>query len=213
MKLKKLKEKAILPTYGSAEAAGADLYACLETPVTIQPGESVFIPTGLAMELPRGYAGLIYARSGLACKRGLAPANKVGVVDSDYRGEIIVALHNHGSVDQTVLLCLNHPSCDLRCGIFIAEQHHCASGTQGLSLHQALVQAGPCPIAGFHQHDIRILHRADNGKFPLALQAADDRCRKQAVVNAYKNLLHSFPILSVSRSAHRTQSAIPSTSV
>ena len=102
IRVKKLKEAAIMPTYGSAEAAGADLYACLAEPVTIQPGESVFVPTGLAMELPRGYAGLIYARSGLACKRGLAPANKVGVVDSDYRGEFMIVLHNHGSVPQTI---------------------------------------------------------------------------------------------------------------
>ena len=100
--VKKLREGAILPTFGSAQAAGADLYACLERDVTIAPGETAFIPTGLAMELPRGYAGLIYARSGLACKRGLAPANKVGVVDSDYRGEFIVALHNHGIQPQTI---------------------------------------------------------------------------------------------------------------
>ena len=100
--VKKLREGALLPTFGSAQAAGADLYACLEEPVTIQPGQTAFIPTGLAMELPRGYAGLIYARSGLACKRGLAPANKVGVVDSDYRGEFIVALHNHGTQPQTI---------------------------------------------------------------------------------------------------------------
>ena len=100
--VKKLREGAILPTFGSAEAAGADLYACLEHDVTIAPGETAFIPTGLAMELPRGYAGLIYARSGLACKRSLAPANKVGVVDSDYRGEFIVALHNHGDQPQTI---------------------------------------------------------------------------------------------------------------
>ena len=100
--VKKLREGAILPTFGSAQAAGADLYACLERDVTIAPGETAFIPTGLAMELPRGYAGLIYARSGLACKRGLAPANKVGVVDSDYRGEFIVALHNHGTQPQTI---------------------------------------------------------------------------------------------------------------
>ena len=100
--VKKLREGAILPTFGSPEAAGADLYACLEQDVTIAPGETAFIPTGLAMELPRGYAGLIYARSGLACKRGLAPANKVGVVDSDYRGEFIVALHNHGAQAQTI---------------------------------------------------------------------------------------------------------------
>ena len=100
--VKRIKAGAIMPTYGSAEAAGADLYACLEEDITIAPGESVFIPTGLAMEIPRGYAGLIYARSGLACKRGLAPANKVGVVDSDYRGEFMIVLHNHGTKEQTV---------------------------------------------------------------------------------------------------------------
>ena len=100
--VKKLREGAILPTFGSAQAAGADLYACLEHDVTIAPGETAFVPTGLAMELPRGYAGLIYARSGLACKRGLAPANKVGVIDADYRGEILVALTNHGAEPQTI---------------------------------------------------------------------------------------------------------------
>lgn len=94
--VKKLNPKAILPTYGSEEAAGADLYACLESPVMIEPGKTVFIPTGIAMELPMGYAGLAYARSGLACKKDLAPANKVGVIDSDYRGEFMIALHNHG---------------------------------------------------------------------------------------------------------------------
>lgn len=102
IRVKKIKENAIMPTYGSAEAAGADLYACLDAPVTIQPGETVFVPTGLAMEIPRGYAGLIYARSGLACKRGLAPANKVGVVDSDYRGEFMIVLHNHGTDSQII---------------------------------------------------------------------------------------------------------------
>ena len=100
--VKRLRENAILPTYGSAEAAGADLYACLDEDITIYPGESAFVPTGLAMEIPKGYAGLIYARSGLACKRGLAPANKVGVIDSDYRGEFIVVLHNHGKDAQTI---------------------------------------------------------------------------------------------------------------
>ena len=102
IRVKRLKETAIIPTYGSPEAAGADLYACIDEPVMIKPGESVFIPTGLAMEIPKGYAGLIYARSGLACKRGLAPANKVGVVDSDYRGEFMIVLHNHGDVPQTI---------------------------------------------------------------------------------------------------------------
>lgn len=100
--VKKLRPNAILPTYGSACAAGADLYACLEEDVTIAPGQTAFIPTGLSMELPQGTAGLLYARSGLACKRDLAPANKVGVIDSDYRGEFIVALHNHGKASQTV---------------------------------------------------------------------------------------------------------------
>lgn len=102
IKVKKLNENAILPTYGSMGAAGADLYACLEENITIAPGENAWIPTGLAMEIPKGCAGLIYARSGLACKRGLAPANKVGVIDSDYRGPITVVLHNHGSEPQTI---------------------------------------------------------------------------------------------------------------
>ena len=102
IRVKKLHPAAKLPTYGSAEAAGADLYACLDETVTVLPGESVFVPTGIAMEVPVGCAGLIYARSGLACKRGLAPANKVGVVDSDYRGQIVVVLHNHGSQPQTI---------------------------------------------------------------------------------------------------------------
>lgn len=97
-----LREGAALPAYGSALAAGADLCACLSEAVTIAPNETHMIPTGLAMEIPAGYAGLIYARSGLACKRGLAPANKVGVIDADYRGEIVVALHNHGEAPQTV---------------------------------------------------------------------------------------------------------------
>ena len=100
--IKKLDEKAIIPTYGSAYAAGADLYACLDETVTIAPGETLLIHTGIAMEIPAGYAGLIYARSGLASKKGLAPANKVGVVDADYRGEIMVALHNHSNVAASV---------------------------------------------------------------------------------------------------------------
>ena len=100
--VKKLSPNAILPTYGSAEAAGADLYACLEKPVVIEPGETAWISTGLALEVPKGYAGLVYARSSLGVKRGLAPANKVGVIDSDYRGEIRVVLFNHGKVSQTI---------------------------------------------------------------------------------------------------------------
>ena len=102
IRVKILKEGAKLPTYGSVEAAGADLYACVDAPVTVAPGETAFIPTGIALEVPKGCAGLIYARSGLACKRGLAPANKVGVVDSDYRGEILVALYNHGKLPQII---------------------------------------------------------------------------------------------------------------
>ena len=95
--IKKLNENAIIPTYGTEFSAGADLYACMEGAVTINPGETSFIKTGIALEVPVGYAGLIYARSGLACKKGLAPANKVGVIDADYRGEIMVALHNHSN--------------------------------------------------------------------------------------------------------------------
>jgi len=95
VKIKKLNSNAIIPTYGTEFSAGADLYACLDSNVTIPAGETAFIKTGLAMEVPVGFAGFVYARSGLACKKGLAPANKVGVIDADYRGELIVALHNH----------------------------------------------------------------------------------------------------------------------
>ena len=102
MNIKKLKPNATIPTYGSANAAGADLYACIDAVLTINPGETTLVPTGLAMALPEGYAGLIYARSGLASKKGLAPANKVGVIDSDYRGEVMVALHNHSNVPATI---------------------------------------------------------------------------------------------------------------
>ena len=100
--VKKLHPKAVIPTYGSQEAAGADLYACLDESVVIPAGKTVFVATGLALEVPKGCAGLVYARSSLGTKRGLAPANKVGVVDSDYRGEFMVVLHNHGSVEQIV---------------------------------------------------------------------------------------------------------------
>lgn len=100
--IKKINDNAIIPTYGSEYAAGADLYACIEEDLTILPGETKLIKTGLAIELPIGYAAFIYARSGLASKRGLAPANKVGVVDCDYRGEIMVALHNHSNTEQAV---------------------------------------------------------------------------------------------------------------
>ncbi len=100
--VRKLYPDALMPTYGSADAAGADLYAYLKECVTLAPGETRLIPTGLSMAIPCGFVGLIYARSGLATKRGLAPANKVGVIDADYRGEIMVALHNHGREAATV---------------------------------------------------------------------------------------------------------------
>ena len=104
VKVKKLDERATLPTYGSAYAAGADLYALVEgESLTIAAGETVLVRTGLSVEIPEGYVGLIYARSGLATKKGLAPANKVGVIDSDYRGEVKVALFNQSGKEQTVL--------------------------------------------------------------------------------------------------------------
>ena len=100
--VKKHRPNAKLPTNGSEFAAGADLYACLDAPVTVAPHETVLVPTGLSLEIPVGWAGLVYARSGLASKRNLAPANKVGVIDPDYRGEVMVSLHNHGTTPQTV---------------------------------------------------------------------------------------------------------------
>lgn len=105
VRIKKLNDKAIIPTLGSVEAAGCDIYANLVEDagsVTIGPGATHFVKTGIAMEVPKQYAGLIYARSGLACKRGLRPANCVGVIDSDYRGEIMVALHNDSDIPQTI---------------------------------------------------------------------------------------------------------------
>ena len=95
VKIKKLNENAILPKYGTEFSAGADLYACEGKDLTVLPHQTVFVHTGVAVEIPDGLVGLIYARSGLASKRSLAPANKVGVIDCDYRGEIIVSLHNH----------------------------------------------------------------------------------------------------------------------
>jgi dUTP pyrophosphatase len=100
--IKKLRENAKIPTRGSEYAAGYDLYACLDEPVVIRPGETVKIPTGIAVEIPEGYAGLVFARSGLASKKDLAPANKVGVCDSDYRGEYLIFLHNHGKEDRVI---------------------------------------------------------------------------------------------------------------
>ena len=103
VKVKKLDDRAILPTYGSAYAAGADLYALVNgESLTIAAGETVLVSTGLSVEIPEGYVGLIYARSGLATKKGLAPANKVGVIDSDYRGEVKVALFNQSGKEQSI---------------------------------------------------------------------------------------------------------------
>lgn len=101
LKIKKLSDNAVIPSYGSASAAGADLYSA-EEEIVIKAGETKLVHTGLAMEIPEGYVGLIYARSGIATKRGLAPANKVGVIDSDYRGEIMVSIYNHSSETQTI---------------------------------------------------------------------------------------------------------------
>lgn len=103
VRVKKLNPDAKLPTYGTEFSAGADLYACLnDESVTVEAGETVFIKTGIAVEIPAGLVGLVYARSGLSCKRGLAPANKVGVIDSDYRGEIMVAMHNHSKQAESI---------------------------------------------------------------------------------------------------------------
>ncbi len=102
IKIKKLRENAVVPTYGTACAAGADLYAVLDAPLTLAPHETKAIPTGLAFEIPVGLVGLVFARSGLSCKQDLAPANKVGVIDADYRGEVMVMLHNHGTQNRTV---------------------------------------------------------------------------------------------------------------
>ncbi len=100
--IKKLTPDAIIPTYGTEYSAGADIYSGMTEAVTIKPGTTEFIKTGIAMEIPAGLVGLIYARSGMACKKGVAPANKVGVIDSDYRGEIIVALYNHSDAAVTI---------------------------------------------------------------------------------------------------------------
>ncbi len=102
VKIKKLFDNAIVPTYGTEHSAGADLYAYLDRAEEIKPGETKFISTGVCMEIPEGLVGLVYARSGLACKQGLAPANKVGVIDSDYRGEVKVVLHNHSNETRIV---------------------------------------------------------------------------------------------------------------
>ena len=102
IRLKKLRSTAVIPTFGSPLSAGADLFACVDADTVIDPGQTVMIPTGVALEIPAGHVGLVCARSGLSTRRGLAPANKVGVIDADYRGEITVALHNHSSTAETV---------------------------------------------------------------------------------------------------------------
>ena len=102
IKIKLLNNDAIVPTYGSRNAAGADLYTNIKEKVIVKPNETYFFPTGIAFEMPEGMMGLLFARSGLGCKHGLAPANKVGVIDSDYRGEIIVALHNHSKKEEEI---------------------------------------------------------------------------------------------------------------
>lgn len=102
IEVKKTDPRAVLPAFASDAAAGADLCALLEDTLTIRPGETVFVHTGLSMAIPAGYAGFVFARSGLSCKRDLAPANKVGIIDADYRGEIMVAMHNHGGEARTV---------------------------------------------------------------------------------------------------------------
>lgn len=104
VKIKRVREKAIVPSHGSNDAAGYDLYACLDTPVSVRPHQTVLIGTGWAMEFPAGLVALLYARSGLAAKQGLRPANCVGVVDADYRGEYMVALHN----DSEEMRVVNH---------------------------------------------------------------------------------------------------------
>lgn len=102
VQIKKLNENAKVPFYATPYSAGCDLYACIEEEITIEKGQTKLIPTGLAMAIPEGYVGLIYARSSLACKQGLAPANKVGVIDADYRGEIMVALYNQSEEEKTI---------------------------------------------------------------------------------------------------------------
>ena len=102
VRFQKLDPRAVAPTYGSDAAAGADLYAVADAPITIGAGQTVLVHTGLAVEIPAGFVGLVCARSGLATKQGLAPANKVGVIDADYRGEVMVALHNHSAESRTI---------------------------------------------------------------------------------------------------------------
>lgn len=133
--IKKLNKNAVVPSYGSKFAAGADLYACTDGDVIIKPHCTAVIPTGIALELPVGYAGLIYARSGLATKKGLAPANKVGVVDCDYRGEVKVALHNHSNEEQTV-------SCGERVAQLVITPYITAEFTEAEELSETARGAG-----------------------------------------------------------------------
>ena len=102
IQIKKINDKAIIPTRGSAQAAGYDLYACAEKDIVIAPHCTIKVGTGISMSIPEGYFGAVYARSGLSAKQGLRPANCVGVVDSDYRGEVIVALHNDSEVEKKI---------------------------------------------------------------------------------------------------------------
>ncbi|MCI9541003.1 MAG: dUTP diphosphatase [Lachnospiraceae bacterium] len=102
IRIKKVREQAVIPTYGTEYSAGADIYSCIPEPIHLAPGKTVLIPTGIAMEIPTGYVGLVYARSSLAVKRGLTPANKVSVIDSDYRGELMVPILNHSGTEQVI---------------------------------------------------------------------------------------------------------------
>lgn len=102
IRIKKVREQAVIPTYGTEYSAGADIYSCIPELIHLAPGKTVLIPTGIAMEIPVGYVGLVYARSSLAVKRGLAPANKVSVIDSDYRGELMVPILNHSGIEQVI---------------------------------------------------------------------------------------------------------------
>ena len=102
IKVKPLNELATTPTRGSVEAAGMDLYAAIDHNIAVQPGETIKVGTGIAVALPEGTFGAIFARSGIATKQGLRPANCVGVVDSDYRGEVIVAIHNDSDIEQII---------------------------------------------------------------------------------------------------------------
>ena len=147
MKVKKLNQNAIIPTKGSEYAAGHDLYACIEEPITVPPHTTKKIGTGIAIAVPHGYFGAIYARSGLATKCGLRPANAVGVVDSDYRGEVIVAIHNDSEVKQTIkhgdriaqLIISPYFVCDLTVSDDLGETERGAGGfgSTGISLEDA----------------------------------------------------------------------------